>query len=225
MPIPTSTAPLNRSLAREEVYRSLKQWIIELQLAPGEILRDQELAVQLGVSRTPVREALRQLEDEGLVITSFHKWTKVAPSNLEEITALYPVVAALEAAALELAMPRLTAADIKELEAINAALAKAIAADVRQHATELDAQFHAIIVRASQNAEIEKLLANLRPRIKRIELAHFGDQRMAPQSIQEHNTIIAALRAVDTQAAVQAIKQNWSLPPDLLRLIAAKSPA
>ncbi len=225
MPIPTSTAPLNRSLAREEVYRSLKQWIIELQLAPGEILRDQELAVQLGVSRTPVREALRQLEDEGLVITSFHKWTKVAPSNLEEITALYPVVAALEVAALELAMPRLTAADIKELEAINVALAKAIAADARQQATELDAQFHAIIVRASQNAEIEKLLANLRPRIKRIELAHFGDQRMAPQSIQEHKTIIAALRAVDTQAALQAIKQNWSLPPDLLRLIAAKSPA
>ena len=181
MPIPTSTAPLNRSLAREEVYRSLKQWIIELQLAPGEILRDQELAVQLGVSRTPVREALRQLEDEGLVITSFHKWTKVAPSNLEEITALYPVVAALEAAALELAMPRLTAADIKELEAINVALAKTIAADARQNATELDAQFHAVIVRASQNAEIEKLLANLRPRIKRIELAHFGDQRMEPQ--------------------------------------------
>ncbi|BBB62634.1 GntR family transcriptional regulator [Undibacterium sp. KW1] len=220
MPIPTSTTPLNRSLAREEVYRSLKQWIIELQLAPGEILRDQELAVQLGVSRTPVREALRQLEDEGLVVTSFHKWTKVAPSNLEEITALYPVVAALEAAALELAMPRLTAADIKELEAINVALAKAIAADARQQATELDAQFHALIVQASQNAEIEKLLANLRPRIKRIELAHFDDQRMAPQSIQEHKTIIAALRAGDTQAAVQAIKQNWTLPPDLLQVIA-----
>lgn len=225
MPIPTSTAPLNRSLAREEVYRSLKQWIIELQLAPGEILRDQELALQLGVSRTPVREALRQLEDEGLVMTSFHKWTKVAPSRLEEMIELYPVVAALEATALELAAPRLTEADLQELEAVNTALAQAIAAHAHQRATELDAQFHAIIVRASQNAEIEKLLANLRPRLKRIELAHFGDQRMAPQSIQEHKSIIAALRAGDTQAAVQAIKQNWSLPPDLLRLIAAKSPA
>src|SRR5204863_159133 len=144
MPIPASTAPLSRSLAREEVYRNLKQWIIELQLAPGEILRDQELAMQLGVSRTPVREALRQLEDEGLVITSFHKWTKVAPSNLADIAQLYPVVAALETAALELALPRLTSADLQELEATNAALAQAITDHAHQHATELDAQFHAI---------------------------------------------------------------------------------
>lgn len=220
MPIPASTTPVNRSLAREEVYRSLKQWIIELQLAPGEVLRDQELALQLGVSRTPVREALRQLEDEGLVITSFHKWTKVAPSRLEEIIEIYPVVAALEAAALELAAPRLAEADLHELETTNAALAQAIAVQEHQRATELDAQFHALIVRASQNAEIAKLLENLRPRIKRIELAHFGDQRMAPQSIQEHQTIIAALRAGDTQAAVQAIKQNWALPPDLLQVVA-----
>ncbi|MES2041876.1 MAG: GntR family transcriptional regulator [Pseudomonadota bacterium] len=218
MPIPTNTAPLSRSLAREEVYRSLKQWIIELQLAPGEILRDQDLAAQLGVSRTPVREALRQLEDEGLVITSFHKWTKVAPSNLTDIIQLYPVVAALEAAALELALPYLTSADLQELEASNAALAQAITNHDHQNATELDAHFHAIIVRASQNLEIEKLLANLRPRIKRIELAHFGDQRMAPQSIEEHEAIITALRAGDAHAAAQAIKQNWSLPPELLKL-------
>lgn len=218
MPIPASTAPLARSLAREEVYRNLKQWIIELQLAPGEILRDHELATQLGVSRTPVREALRQLEDEGLVVTSFHKWTKVAPSNLADIAQLYPVVAALEAAALELALPHLTTADLQELAACNDALALAIAAQDHQLATALDAQFHAIIVRVSQNLEIEKMLASLRPRIRRIELAHFGDQRMAPESVAEHAAIIEALRTGDSQTAVQLIKQNWSLPPDLLQL-------
>ncbi|MFZ6745611.1 GntR family transcriptional regulator [Undibacterium sp. JH2W] len=220
MPIPASTAPLTRSLAREEVYRSLKHWIVELQLAPGEILRDHELALQLGVSRTPVREALRQLEDEGLVLTSFHKWTKVAPSNLADIAQLYPVVAALEAAALELALPRMTEADLQALDACNAALAQAIAAQDQQLATSLDAQFHAIIIRASQNLEIEKMLAGLRPRIRRIELAHFGDQRMAPQSVEEHAAIIAALRAGDGQVAALLIKQNWSLPPDLLQLAA-----
>lgn len=218
MPIPDCTAPLARSLVREEVYRSLKQWIIELQLAPDEILRDQDLAAQLGVSRTPVREALRQLEDEGLVVTSFHKWTKVAPIHLAEIAQLYPVVAALEAAALELALPRLTSDDLKELAATNAALGLAIAEQAHQRATELDAHFHAIIVRGSQNIEIEKLLSGLRPRIKRIELAHFGNQRMAPQSIDEHQAIIVALRARDASAAVQAIKQNWSLSPELLEL-------
>jgi DNA-binding GntR family transcriptional regulator len=223
MPIPASAAPLARSLAREEVYRNLKQWIIELQLAPGEVLRDQELAAQLGVSRTPVREALRQLEDEGLVVTSFHKWTKVAPLNPSEITQLYPVVAALEAAALELALPRLTSDDLQELAATNAALGLASAEQAHQRATELDAQFHAIIVRISQNIEIEKLLSGLRPRIKRIELAHFGDQRMAPQSIDEHQAIIVALRARDASAAVQAIKRNWNLSPELLDLASAST--
>jgi DNA-binding GntR family transcriptional regulator len=212
MPLPANATPLPRSLAREEVYRTLKQWIVELQLAPDEVLRDQDLAAQLGVSRTPVREALRQLEDEGLVVTSFHKWTKVAPASLAEIAQLYPVVAALEVAALELAVPRVGDAELLQLEAVNAALERAIAQQQRARATELDAEFHAIIVRASQNAEIDKILAGLRPRIRRIELSHFGDQQLAPQSVLEHQAIIAALRAGDAQAAVRAMKQNWTLP-------------
>lgn len=212
MPLPANAVPLPRSLAREEVYRTLKQWIVELQLAPDEVLRDQDLAAQLGVSRTPVREALRQLEDEGLVVTSFHKWTKVAPARLAEIAQLYPVVAALEVAALELAASRVGDAELLQLEAVNAALASAIAQQQRARATGLDAEFHAIIVRASQNAEIEKILAGLRPRIRRIELSHFGDQQLAPQSVLEHQAIIAALRIGDAQAAVRAMKQNWTLP-------------
>jgi DNA-binding GntR family transcriptional regulator len=223
MPVPANAPALPRSLAREEVYRSLKQWIVELQLAPGEVLRDQDLAVQLGVSRTPVREALRQLEDEGLVVTSFHKWTKVAPSNLAEIAQLYPVVAALEAAALELALPLMGEAELRALEAVNGALEQAIAAQARRHATELDEQFHAIIVRASQNTEIEKILSGLRPRIKRIELVHFGDQQVAPQSVAEHQAIIAALRRGDGAAAVLAMQQNWRLPPDWLQQAAASA--
>ena len=101
MPIPATVTAIARPLAREEIYRTLKDWIVNLTLAPDEIIRDLDLAERLGVSRTPVREALRQLEDEGLVVTSFHKWTKVAPADLDEVRHLYPVVAALEAAAVQ----------------------------------------------------------------------------------------------------------------------------
>jgi DNA-binding GntR family transcriptional regulator len=211
MPVPSTIQPLTRSLAREDIYRTLKQWIVDLQLAPDELIRDQELAAQLGVSRTPVREALRQLEDEGLVVTSFHKWTKVAPSDAAEMAHLYPAVAALEAMAVELALPHVSAADLTQLDAINKALALAIQQGDVEQAAALDAQFHERIVQKSQNTEIEKLLGSLRPRIKRLELAHFGNTLIAKQSVKEHKAIVSALRRGDAQAAADAMKQNWLL--------------
>ncbi|MES2951318.1 MAG: GntR family transcriptional regulator [Pseudomonadota bacterium] len=212
MPIPSSAPTLTRTLAREDVYRTIKQWIVELQLAPDEVLRDQELAARLGVSRTPVREALRRLEDEGLVVTSSHKWTKVAPSDIAEAAQLYPVVAALEAMAVELAFKHLTAADLAEMAGINKALALAIRQRDVDQAAALDAQFHDLIVRKSNNAEIENLLAALRPRIKRLELAHFGNVLIARQSVAEHKLIVAALQRGDVRSAADAMKQNWLLP-------------
>lgn len=209
MPIPASALAIPRSLAREEVYGTIKQWIIDLQLAPGELIRDQELAERLGVSRTPVREALRRLEDEGLIVTSFHKWTKVAPSDLAESAQLYPVVAALEAAAVQLALPHLSADDLAALVAINQALARAIGQNDALRSIELDTEFHALLVQKSGNTEIGKLLASLRPRIRRIELAHFGDQLVARESVPEHDAILDALRAGDGQRAAQAMRRNW----------------
>ena len=211
MPIPASVQTVARSLAREDVYRSIKQWIVDLQLAPDEIIRDQEIAERLGVSRTPVREALRRLEDEGLVVTSFHKWTKVAPSDMAEAAQLYPVVAALEAAAVELALPHLTGTDLAQLNAINKALEQAVKLREVERATALDLEFHALIVARSRNLEIEKLLAGLLPRIRRIELVHFGNQLIARKSVQEHAAIIRALKQGDGKAAAEAMKNNWLL--------------
>jgi DNA-binding GntR family transcriptional regulator len=209
MPIPASAPSLTRTLARDEVYRTLKQWIVELQLAPDEVLRDHDLAARLGVSRTPVREALRRLEDEGLVVTSFHKWTKVAPSDVAEVERLYPVVAALEAMAVELSLAHVSTADLNQLDNLNKAMAQAIRQRDVERAAELDVQFHGLIVQRSGNVEIEKLLEGLRPRIKRLELAHFGNTLIANQSVAEHKDIVAALRRGDARLAADAMKQNW----------------
>ncbi|MFM9436221.1 DNA-binding GntR family transcriptional regulator [Janthinobacterium sp. CG_23.3] len=209
MPIPATAAAVHRTLAREDVYRTIKQWIVALQLAPDELIRDQDIAERLGVSRTPVREALRRLEDEGLVVTRFHKWTKVAPAAMAEAAQLYPVVAALEASAVELALPHLTAADLARLAALNAALALAIdGADVAPSAL-LDRAFHALLVRRSGNQELARLLATLLPRIERIELAHFGNQPVARQSVREHAAIIDALQLGDGASAAAIMKKNW----------------
>jgi DNA-binding GntR family transcriptional regulator len=212
MPIPDAAA-IPRSLAREEVYRSLKQWIVDLTLAPDEILRDHDLAERLGVSRTPVREALRQLEDEGLVVTSFHKWTKVAPADMDEMLQLYPVVAALEATAVRLAQPNLSPADFTRLGEINQAMAHAIQRGDSPASTGHDMNFHALLVERSGNTEIARLLRSLRPRLQRIELAFFGNQPLALQSVADHDEIITALQRADTDAACAAMQRNWEWQP------------
>ncbi len=211
MPIPATAQAVNRTLARDDVYRTIKQWIIALQLAPDEVIRDHDIAERLGVSRTPVREALRRLEDEGLVVTSFHKWTKVAPTDIAEAARLYPVVAALEAAALELAAARLSAADLARLAALNAELAAAIAGADAAQSLRLDRAFHALIVERSGNPELGRLLDGLLPRIERIELAHFGNQPVAHQSVLEHAAIIDALHDGDGGRAAAIMKKNWLL--------------
>ena len=211
MPIPDTAQALTRALAREDVYVIVKRWIVDLQLAPGEVIRDQELAASLGVSRTPVREALRRLEDEGLIVAQSHKWTRVAPTEIAEAEQLYPVVAALEAAAIELALPRIVKADLTRLASINKEMAAAIARGDAQEAATQDETFHALIVEKSGNIEIAKLLATLLPRIRRIELAHFGNPMIAHESVREHEAIVAALRKGDGRRAAETMKKNWAM--------------
>src|SRR6266567_2772095 len=96
---PGPAAP-TRSLLREEAYVRLRAWIIEGVLLPGSRLRDNEIADALGVSRTPVREAIRRLQDDGLVVAEASRWTKVAPLDVDAADRLYPIVWSLEALAI-----------------------------------------------------------------------------------------------------------------------------
>src|SRR5271163_2564263 len=119
MPLPQSESKLSRTLAREEVYGCLRAWIIDGRLRPGELLRDQDIAVTVGVSRTPVREALRRLEDEGLVETALNRWTRVAPLDLNRAAEIYAIIEVLEVLAFKQAFPRLTGEVLRALEDAN----------------------------------------------------------------------------------------------------------
>src|ERR1700742_1717044 len=100
----------------DRAYATLLEAIVTGELAPGTRLRDRDLATELGVSRTPVREALRRLEDEGLVESERNAYTRVAPVRAQRIADAYPVVAALHGLATRLGVPALTPADIAEME-------------------------------------------------------------------------------------------------------------
>src|SRR5579862_5739945 len=117
---------LETTSLRERVYEALRQALICGELAPGARLRDAELAARLGVSRTPIREALQRLEDEGLVETSPRASTRVTPLDARAVREAFPVVATLHALATRHAVPRVTAADLAAMRAANEALAARI---------------------------------------------------------------------------------------------------
>ncbi|UBV44667.1 GntR family transcriptional regulator (plasmid) [Deinococcus taeanensis] len=209
MPIPPTAPKHTRSLAREDVYRQLSTWIIDGTLAPGEPLRDQDIAAQLGVSRTPVREALRRLEDEGLVETALNRWTRVAALRDEQAAELYPVVEALEVLALQLAVPHLTEGDLERLRDLDMQLREALHHRDARGAVEADTAFHDIWITASGNRELQQTLRALKRKLRRIELAYFNAASCGEASLHEHAAILGALRAGKTESAARALQANW----------------
>ena len=208
MPLPDTTR-LARTLAREEVYARLRDWIVEGALPPGEVLRDQDIALRLGVSRTPVREALRRLEDEGFIETALNRWTRVAPLDLTQATELYGLVEALDVLALEQAGPRLTEDDLRRLEGANADLARALERREAGGALSADDTFHAVWVEAAGNRSLSEVLGQLKLKLRRVELAYFGHEARGERSLDEHAALIEALRACRWEQASALLRQNW----------------
>ena len=209
MPLPSAIPKRPRALAREDVYHHLSTWIIDGTLQPEEPLRDLDIAERLGVSRTPVREALRRLEDEGLVETALNRWTRVSPLSLVQATALYPVVEALEVLALRLAAPTLTASDHARLHTLNTRLTLALQARDAGAAVDADTAFHDLWITKAGNPELQRTLEGLKRKLRRIERAYFDASSAGEASVAEHTAITHALEAGDLDRALQALQANW----------------
>jgi len=200
---------LQRTFVREEAYALLLSWIVEGKLEPGKKLRDKDLAEQLGVSRTPIREALLRLEDDGLVQTRANSATLVSPIDLENVFQLYSVVWSLEKLALEQAFPHLTPDHIGEMDKCNRKLKESLEKNNRLAAVKADNDFHAVYIDLSGNAELRQILLSVKQKLTRIELYYFEKARDAKFSIKEHQAIIAALKKKDLAAALNAVESNW----------------
>ena len=209
MPVPPSGVKLSRTLAREEAYGKLRDWIIDGTLRPGEIVRDQEIAASLGVSRTPVREALRRLADENLVETSLNRWTRVAPVDLPGAAETYAVIEALEVLALELAFLKITPADLREMTDANRAMRDAVARQQPMEAVTADEAFHEVLIRRADNSVLSALLKQLKTKLRRVEIAYLDAAAPAHLSIREHAAVVAALKNRSLPEALAALRRNW----------------
>jgi DNA-binding GntR family transcriptional regulator len=205
MPVQEMKLPFERDLLRDRAYVTLRDAIVDGTLHPGERLRDQELCEWLGLSRTPVREAIARLEQDGLVETAPQRFTRVAPLDRRAAQDAFPVVAALHALAAEIAHPRVTGADHERMQAANERFEQALAAGDVDAALAADDAFHAVFVTASANAEIPRALDRLMPRVRRLERLRFGSLS-GRASVKQHAGIMAA----DTpEEAAARVKDNW----------------
>jgi DNA-binding GntR family transcriptional regulator len=197
-----------RSLAAL-AYDEILGAIVSGELAPGLRIRDADLAERLGVSRTPVREALRRLVDEGLVETAPDAYTRVAPLATPDAEAAFPVVAALQALGARLGVPRLTDADLGTMERLDAERAAALADRDVPLAIDADDRFHDVVLTAAGNPELKRTLARLMPKIRRLDLLQFGAlAERADEPVRDHDEILAACRRRD--AATVARLVEWS---------------
>lgn len=209
MPIPTDSPTPQRSLLRDDVYRSIRDAIVRGQLAPGEQLRDQELGAWLQVSRTPVREALQRLAQAGLVVAEPGRMTRVAPEDPALILAARQIAAELHGLAVDLAFPTLDEAALDEMEKANDRLSAALGAGDAEAAIAADDDFHEVALTRSGNPLIPDHLEVVTATLRRAEFLHFGSVK-GSASPEQHTEIIAAVRAGEHAHAVALTKANWS---------------
>ncbi|WP_369902105.1 GntR family transcriptional regulator [Bacillus manliponensis] len=212
MPIPRNFNKQERFSAKTIVLNQLQDWIIEGILKPDEKINDNELAEALGVSRTPVREALQVLELSGLVEMIRGQKTKIAPIKKEDIVTIYETIAGMHTIIGKQAMRNIKPEHIHELTRLNEAFKQAIEQNDAKEATKRDFEFHRTIASIANNTYIEPFLENLHLHALRLEYMFFKDIKHAKLSIEEHTNIIAALEKGDAARLEQLINQNWLRP-------------
>ena len=181
MPIPPQTQILPRTTAKERVYQTLRQWIINGTLQPRERLNDVELARYFSVSRTPVREALQLLSEKKLVQIVPSSGTYVAPIDDQDMAHVYQLLVALQSLALELCIRTITPEQLERLEELNEHFSRCCAAGTPEQASEADYQFHQYLCGLSG--------WNSRPAVTRT-----GSSRRTPSRLKATRTTAASWR-------------------------------
>jgi DNA-binding GntR family transcriptional regulator len=208
MPVPDEHGKHRRSLLREQAYLSIRDAIVNGTLAPGETLRDPELEKWLGISRTPIREAIARLETAGLVHTLPGRSTVVSPIERKAVLDAQAVAASMHALAVRIAVPLMGKAEFAAMVLANKEFAAAVSAADPESAIHADEVFHAVAVQASQNQAIPVALEQVTPVLRRVEFLRFSSLS-GRQSIAQHKRIIELCRQGDSEGAAKAAQLNW----------------
>lgn len=208
---------------RDIVFETLKEAILKGKLEPRERLMEIQLAEQLGVSRTPVREAIRKLELEGLVIMEPRKGAYVSDISYADIIDTLEVREALETFAVKLAIEKEGAERIGELEVLNQEFEKACMEEDVQKMVKFDTEIHNLIVELSGNKKLISFMDALNEIMQRFRLIYFNETYNPEVIIREHNEVFEAIKNGDKERAIKGMTSHLSTLKDDIKGVFKKS--
>lgn len=195
----------------EAVYETLRKEILEGMLKPGAKIIISNLTSKFGLSETPIREAVRRLESEGLLIVTPHVGTTVSKIDPNEIIEFYLIRTELEALATKLATPLISTADLENLLAIIGEMEDAIRQNNFQDLGSLNEKFHLGIYRSAPYPHLLKLIVELWEKVHRIrsmDAVFVMAPSRANESLREHKEIIEAIKQKDADRAAQLVRKQ-----------------
>ncbi|GAB6899042.1 GntR family transcriptional regulator [Kineosporia succinea] len=208
MPVPTTNAAPPRELLRDRALHALRAAIVDGTLEPGERLVDAELCAWLGVSRTPVREALTQLERTGLVQIRPGSRTLVAPLDVRAAVEAQAVAASMHELAAREAVPLSGESHRELMAAANAQFAHALGSGDVDAAIAADDAFHHVFVDLAANRRLAGILDDVTPLLRRMERVRFASLS-GRSSVAQHSSIIELTQAGDADGAAALVRANW----------------
>ncbi|SEO46154.1 MULTISPECIES: GntR family transcriptional regulator [Propionispora] len=188
---------------REVVCETLRNAIVSGILKPGERLMEIQLAEELGVSRTPVREAIRKLELEGFVIMVPRRGTYVADLSIKDINEVYEVRTSLDVLAAGLAAERITEEELEQMERLLVQIGEYIDNGDMDKIVEADSLFHDILYRASRNDRLVGIINNLREQLTRFRSMSMSYPGRLKNTLEEHSRLVEAIAQRDPELAQQ----------------------
>jgi DNA-binding GntR family transcriptional regulator len=214
------TAIPRRSL-HDELVERLRRQIVEGELAPGDKIREKALCAAYDVSRTPLREALKVLAREGLVVLTPHRGAHVSKLTVADLEEAFPVIGALEALAGELASARATDEEISEISLLHLKMVTAWKNRDRKKYFRLNQQIHEAMARAAGNPMLDQMREMLAGRVARARYyANISTPRW-DQAMKEHEEILAALKARDGERLGRVLKAHLRHKLETLRAVIA----
>jgi DNA-binding GntR family transcriptional regulator len=197
---------------RQDIRSAVLNLILSGTLKPGEALNESRLAAQLKVSRTPLREALLQLEREGFIRSDKRRGFSVEHLAARDVREMYPLIWTLEGLAIR-SNAICAHLLVPDLARINSEFGKA---RNPERALALDTEWHEHLISQSQNRRLLQTLSALRLGVRRYETVYMLSISLVPESVRHHDKVIEALKRHDVEAAVAALEENWRFGMEVL---------
>lgn len=203
-------SPIVKDSLDIQAASTIREWILNLELEPGQRLLVDNLADQMGISRTPVREALKALGQEGLVVYDNNTY-RVKTHTLAETQDLFAIRRSLELLAVEQAAARVDGPTLKQIESLCEEYDHLIGSRELESLMACDLEFHRLVVKGAKNARLESLLTTLNQQclwVSRFLFSRYPDRYASVQTLKEHKAVLSALKAHDPHRAKQEMSEH-----------------